>query len=88
MALIFSKDSAHPEIGQFHHRTTTDVDGKENVARIQVAVNDAIGVQESQSHDDLTNDWCPIIPDGRTVVPPLDEVVQRPIAQFSHQKTK
>ena len=88
MALIFFKDSTDPEIGQFHHRTLCIVDGKENVAWLQVAVDDAIGVQEPQSHDDLTNDWCPIIPDGRTVVPPLDEFFQCPIAQLSHQKTK
>ena len=70
----------HPEIGQFHHWTNPSVDGKENVARIQVALDEAL--------DDLANDE-PITPDGgRTGVPHLDEVGhQCPIAQLSDEKS-
>ena len=45
VALVLRDDLTATEIGQFHHRTITDVNEEENVARIQVAVNEAIGVQ-------------------------------------------
>ena len=88
MALVPREDSTHPEICQFHHRTLSIVDDEENVAWLQVAVDDAIGVQIIQSLDDLANDWRPIIADERSVVPPLDEVDQCSIAELSHERSR
>ena len=83
VALVFRDDATPSVTSQFHHGMIPIVDGKENVVRIQVAVDDAIVVQMIQPLDDLTDDK----PISSDVVPPLDEVVQCPIAQLSHQKS-